>query len=322
MEQLMDLKAILHSKWANIFYLDKCRITEINGRVRYLTKTDKEYQYGNIPVADTTVMLFGAETSVTRSAMKRLARADILVGFSGSEAWPLFAGTDIEWCMPKRNLHPSGYLQGWKSFWFDRNKRLDAAKQLQRARVQFMKKVWANDSYLITEGFNVRDDDIHRQLANNYKKIGQARKISELLQLETELSEQLHKIGAYRTRYVGFSRDKNAVGNVNTFLNHGNYLAYGLAACALWVLGIPNGFSVKHGKTRSGTLVYDVANLIKDTLILPWAFICARENATEQDFRMKCLQAFSDHRALDFMFDQIKILSLQYQNQEKAGDAA
>ncbi|STX45386.1 CRISPR-associated endonuclease Cas1, subtype I-F/YPEST [Legionella gratiana] len=32
-----------------------------------------------------------------------------------------------------------------------------------------------------------------------------------------------------------------------------------------------------HGKTRRGALVFDVADLIKDALILPWAFICAKE---------------------------------------------
>ena len=61
------------------------------------------------------------------------------------------------------------------------------------------------------------------------------------------------------------------------FLNHGNYLAYGLAATTLWVLGIPHGFAVMHGKTRRGALVFDVADLIKDSVILPWAFICAKE---------------------------------------------
>ncbi len=35
MEQLTDLKAILHSKRANIYYLDKCRVMQKDGRVLY-----------------------------------------------------------------------------------------------------------------------------------------------------------------------------------------------------------------------------------------------------------------------------------------------
>jgi hypothetical protein len=37
MEQLTDLKAILHSKRANIYYLEKCRVMQKDGRVLYLT---------------------------------------------------------------------------------------------------------------------------------------------------------------------------------------------------------------------------------------------------------------------------------------------
>lgn len=66
-----------------------------------------------------------------------------------------------------------------------------------------------------------------------------------------------------------------------------------------------------HGKTRRGALVFDVADLIKDTIVLPWAFICAKENATEQEFRQQCLQAFTDHKALDVMFDQVKKVALK-----------
>ena len=55
--------------------------------------------------------------------------------------------------------------------------------------------------------------------------------------------------------------------------------------------------------------MFDVADLVKDTLILPWAFICAKEKATEQEFRQQCLQNFTKHNTLDFMFDTIKTLS-------------
>jgi CRISPR-associated protein Cas1 len=68
-----------------------------------------------------------------------------------------------------------------------------------------------------------------------------------------------------------------------------------------------------HGKTRRGALVFDVADLIKDAIVLPWAFVCAKENATEQEFRQQCLQAFTNHKALDFMFDQVKLAALQGQ---------
>ncbi|MGJ8694550.1 MAG: type I-F CRISPR-associated endonuclease Cas1f, partial [Thalassotalea sp.] len=72
-----------------------------------------------------------------------------------------------------------------------------------------------------------------------------------------------------------------------------------------------HGFAVMHGKTRRGALVFDIADLIKDALVLPWAFICAKENATEQEFRQQILQAFTDHKTLDYMFEQVKKVALQ-----------
>lgn len=66
-----------------------------------------------------------------------------------------------------------------------------------------------------------------------------------------------------------------------------------------------------HGKTRRGALVFDVADLIKDAIVLPWSFICAKEGASEQEFRQQILQSFIDNHALDFLFDTVKTIALQ-----------
>ena len=144
-----------------------------------------------------------------------------------------------------------------------------------------------------------------------------ATQTSFLLATKAKLTKQLYKFAARHTNMAGFVREHEATDKANAFLNHGNYLAYGLAASTLWVLGIPHGFAVMHGKTRRGALVFDVADLVKDAIILPWSFICARENATDQEFRQQCLQAFADHKALDFMFDQVKALALDAREEVK-----
>lgn len=312
MEQLTDLKAILHSKRANIYYLEMCRVMQKDGRVLYLTEEKNENQYWNIPIANTTCLLLGTGTSITQAAMRMLASAGVLVGFSGSGGTPLLMASEIEWLSPQSEYRPTEYVQGWVSFWFDDEKRLQAAKQLQHARIQYMKTVWSKDSDLKIEGFNIDDADIMRGLNNASAKIEKAQKVAELLQAEAQFTKQLYKIAVNRTKYGDFVRERDNVDIANGFLNHGNYLAYGLAATTLWVLGIPHGFAVMHGKTRRGALVFDVADLIKDTLILPWAFICAKEKATEQEFRQQCLQAFTQHKALDFMFDQVKSIALEH----------
>lgn len=324
MEQLTDLKAILHSKRANVYYLEKCRVMQKDGRVLYLTEAKNENQYWNIPIANTTCLLLGTGTSITQAAMRMLAQAAVLVGFCGGGGTPLLMANDIEWLTPQSEYRPTEYLQGWMSFWFDSDKRLQAAKTFQHSRLDYLQQVWGKDRDLINEGFDSQQANIEQALNSYRGKIDRQEQVGHLLQAEAVLTKQLYKIAANNTKHDTFVREHSgSIDNANAFLNHGNYLAYGLAATTLWVLGIPHGFAVMHGKTRRGALVFDIADLIKDALILPWAFICANEGATEQEFRQQCLQNFTQHKALDFMFEQVKAIALQdWRENDASGDVS
>ncbi len=312
MEQLTDLKAILHSKRANIYYLEKCRVMQKDGRVLYLSEASKELQYWNIPIANTTCLLLGTGTSITQAAMRMLAQAGVLVGFSGSGATPLLMANEIEWLTPQSEYRPTEYIQGWMRFWFDETKRLEAAKAFQTARIGFLEKTWSKDRELHYEGFDAKNAEIQKMLHKARESIEAAPNVGKLLQIEADLTKRLYKHAATATGQSGFVREHNSADLANDFLNHGNYLAYGLAATTLWVLGIPHGFAVMHGKTRRGALVFDVADLIKDALVLPWAFIAAKERMDENAFRAQCLQAFVEHGAMDFMFNRVKEIALSH----------
>ncbi|MCX7102243.1 MAG: type I-F CRISPR-associated endonuclease Cas1f [Methylobacter sp.] len=311
MEQLTDLKAILHSKRANIYYLEKCRVMQKDGRVLYLTEAKEQNYYWNIPIANTTVILLGTGTSITQAAMRMLASAGVLVGFCGGGGSPLFTGSEIEWLTPQSEYRPTEYVQAWLKFWFDDDKRLTVAKAFQEARVTYLKSIWEKDRDLKAENFFIDDSSLSNALNGYTEQIKTANKVGDLLQREALLTKQLYRYAAKATKLDDFVREREATDLANGFLNHGNYLAYGLAATTLWVLGIPHGFAVMHGKTRRGALVFDIADLIKDTIVLPWAFISAKEKATEQEFRQQVLQKFTEHKALDFMFDQVKQQALR-----------
>jgi CRISPR-associated protein Cas1 len=317
MEHLTDLKAILHSKRANIYYLEKCRVMQKDGRVLYLTEAKKEYQYYNIPIANTTCLLLGTGTSITQAAMRMLAQAGVLVGFSGSGATPLFMGTEIEWMTPQSEYRPTEYIQGWMQFWFDDDKRLETARRFQIERIAFLKKVWSKDKELKLNGIDTKEDLLSTMLNNTIEQINDAYNVNKLLTIEAELTKKLYKYVAKKTDQIGFTREHNSADEANVFLNHGNYLAYGLGATTLWVLGISHGFAVMHGKTRRGALVFDVADLIKDAVVLPWAFICAKEGMSENEFRSQILQKFVEHKALDFMFDEVKKASQYYKESKE-----
>lgn len=311
MEQLTDLKAILHSKRANIYYLEKCRVMVKSGRVVFLTVAETENQYWNIPIANTTVVLLTMGTSITQAAVRMLASAGVLIGFSGTGGTPLIAASEVEWLSPQSEYRPTEYVQGWMSFWFDEKKRLHVAKQFQKLRISYLESVWLKDRDLQSHGFYADDMDVSSAMKSFSGKIESSPGVGDLFQIEAQLTKKLYKIAANRTQNKEFVRARDAEDTANSFLNHGNYLAYGLAATTLWVLGIPYAFAVMHGKTRRGALVFDVADLVKDALILPWAFICAKEQASEQEFRQQCLQTFTRHNALDFMFNEVKNVALE-----------
>lgn len=174
MEQLTDLKYILHSKRANIYYLEKCRVMQKDGRVLYLTEEKNENQYWNIPIANTTVLLLGTGTSITQAAMRMLASAGVLVGFCGGGGTPLLMANEIEWMTPQSEYRPTEYMQGWMRFWFEEAKRLEAAKQFQTARIQFLKTVWSKDKDLKAEGFYFEAQGIFQALESCNGKINQA----------------------------------------------------------------------------------------------------------------------------------------------------
>ena len=311
MEQLTDLKAILHSKRANIYYLEKCRVMQKDGRVLYLTEAKDEQLYWNIPIANTTVVLLGTGTSITQAAVRMLASAGVLIGFSGGGGTPLLAASEIEWLTPQSEYRPTEYVQGWLSFWFDETKRLQVAKHFQLMRINYLQDAWRKDRDLKNESFFIDDQDVTRAFSGFSNKVEQANNVTELLLIEAQLTKNLYKIAVSRTQQKDFVRNYDSTDSANAFLNHGNYLAYGLAATTLWVLGIPHGLAVMHGKTRRGALVFDIADLIKDAIVLPWAFVCAKEKMSEQEFRQQILQKFTEHKAMDFMFEQVKQQALQ-----------
>lgn len=141
---------------------------------------------------------------------------------------------------------------------------------------------------------------------------------TSLMLQEAQLTKSLYKLTSQTVGYGSFTRAKRGGGAdvANRFLDQGNYLAYGLAAVAAWVTGIPHGLAVMHGKTRRGGLVFDIADLIKDALIMPQAFIAAMEGEDSQQFRQRCINAFQQSDALDLM-----ITTLQDTSQLLAGVA-
>jgi len=309
-----DLKSILHSKRANLYYLQHCRVLVNGGRVEYVTDAGKRSLYWNIPIANTTTILLGTGTSITQAAMRELAKAGVLVGFCGGGGTPLFSALEVDievaWFSPQSEYRPTEYLQAWVRFWFDDDLRLYAAKRLQQLRLQRLRQQWQQGS-LRDSGFAVDNTRLDELLARSLVGIDLAQDTMALLTEEARLSKALFKLAVDAVGYGDFSRAKRGSGSdaANRFLDHGNYLAYGLGATACWVLGLPHGLAVLHGKTRRGGLVFDAADLVKDATILPQAFVCAMRGDDEQIFRRQCIETLTRSESLDWIIDSLKVIA-------------
>ena len=306
----------MHSKRANIYYLEHCRLLVNGGRVEFVTDEGKRSLYWNIPIANTTTVLLGTGTSITQAAMRELAKAGVLVGFCGGGT-PLFSANEVDievaWFSPQSEYRPTEYLQLWVRFWFDNALRLEAAKAFQRVRLQKIRQHWLGSRLLQEAGFSIQADTLEPALDHSLSSIDLALDHTFLLTEEARLTKHLFKLAARAVQYGDFARAKRGdVGDpANRFLDHGNYLAYGLGATAAWVLGLPHGLAVLHGKTRRGGLVFDIADLVKDAVILPQAFISAMRGDEEQEFRQACIESLTRSESLDFMIETVKAVAEQ-----------
>jgi len=297
-----DVMSILHSKREGIFYLEHCRVMLRDDRVEYATDLDKAGTfYWNIPTGNTVVILLGSGTSITQAAARRLSEDAVMVAFVGGGGAPLFLASQSEY-------RPTQYVQGWFRNWDVAQTRLDMAKQFARARCDFVGSSWRRLARL-----SERDVTPAVAVETFRKAIDLASSTQAIMEAEARCAKALYSVLAQTFGIKGFTREHGKRDNAdltNSYLDHGNYLAYGLAGTVLWVLGIPHSMPVSHGMTRRGALVFDVADLIKDGIILPLAFACAEQGVSDQEFRGECIREVRRLKALEFMFDSVKAACL------------
>jgi len=293
-------RSILTSKRANLYYLEHCRVLVRGGGVEFVTPDGDRESYWNIPIANTTFILLGNGTSVSNAAMQKLAEAGVMVGFSGGSGTPLFSGVDVAWVTPQSTYTTTEYLGKWLDIWKDDGRRLSAAKRLQKCRLAFTKKWWASRHFK-DRGF--RPSPLTNAAEDFEDGIHSSTSIEQLLGCEGAWTRRLYGLAAGATNTSGFARDKSGSDKANQFLNHGNYLAYGCGAVTAWALGLPTQLALLHGKTRRGGLVFDLADVVKDGIILPQAFLSAMTGSSEKDFRNTCRDLLTTQGGLQTMFD-------------------
>lgn len=299
--------AVMLSKRANVFYLEHVRILQKENRVVYLTERDNPIeQFFNIPERNTAFVLLGKGTSITDAAIRKLADANVIVGFCGSGGSPLFAATDYVFLEPQSEYRPTEYMQSWLKIWFDDTLRLEKAKILLQERLEFTALVWQRNKFLIEKGIIFPKS----QELKFHQEILTSASITQLLLAEARWAKSIYSLIASSLK-LPFTREegkgaKETVGDlINSYIDHGNYIAYGFAAVALHGLGISFSLPLLHGKTRRGALVFDLADLIKDAFVLPLSFEFGLKRRKSQDFRDALIEICQREEVLDYLFSFI-----------------
>lgn len=290
---------ILPSKRKGIYYLEFCKISQVDERIVY-NRVQKAYeQFFSIPEKNTSVLLLGSGTSITQAAMRQLGDAGVIVGFTGGGGVPLFMASQSEY-------RPNEYFFAYLNKWQDKNKTLEMAKLLQIKRIHYVNNCWSAENKTTS-----KNTELFKQAGQEFESnIKLARTEEAILGYESNYAKSLYKIALNSMGHNGdFRREhgkKDSNDLFNSYLDNGNYLAYGLASVALWVLGIPFNMAVLHGKTRRGALVFDIADVIKDAVIMPAALEAAYNGDTRSDMRKQCIQNTIDNKSLDYLFNTIK----------------
>jgi CRISPR-associated protein Cas1 len=289
--------SILPSHRQGLYYLEHCRVMAKDERVVYARQEGAFTKFFAIPPANTSAILLGSGTSLTQAAARLLASEQVMLAFVGGGGTPLFLAAQNEY-------RPTEYCQAWIGLWQDKSKRLKAAKAFQTDRAKFLLQQWPK----LAEP--KPDKAVLEKLAEGYLSgIETAGDNGAILTQEAQFAKKLYDLWANCTQTKNFTRDpgkRDFKDPFNSYLDHGNYLAYGIAATVLWILGIPHSLPLIHGTTRRGALVFDVADIIKDTCVMPIAFQQAAAGRPDQEMRQACVAWLDESDAMTFLFQSIK----------------
>ena len=279
---------ILPSKRSVFLYVEHARVHLDEDRVVYAIAEGGRTREWPVPAVNCPVLLLGIGTSITQGAMRRLSEEKVMVGWVGNGGSPLLMGSMSEYAANDR-------LQRWISVWPDPARRLAGAKRLALLRCAAIRRLWP----AFSKDLETWPTDVFE------KAVPAAGSVEELRGLEGNMAKSLYVAcsRAYGVAWEGREAGVEDSSRANRFLDHGNYIAYGSAAVVLWAHGVPPGLAVNHGVTRAGALVFDLADVVKDALVMPLAFRSAASGWDSREFRESVIDAIDRHSILQTLFD-------------------
>jgi len=308
--QIEKFQLIPISQRGHIFILERSMVVRKNNRVMYAVVEDGYKKLFNIPEINTSMLILSAGTSITSEAIELLAQQGVLVLFSGGHGLTINTGIDyLIYAEPQNEYRPTEYNHKFAKIFLNDKERLNTAKKF------FLKRIENTENYY-NKLYENKKDIKYNILAFNpitlndffesYKeKIVNVKTNTELLNTEAIFTKELYKTFAKFYGISDFQKENNN-NPVSQDLKHFNYLCYGFASLALYALGISHSFSMFHGKTRRGGLVFDVADLIKDGISIPFAFYYANKNEKDTVKKYIFIDFLYEHNILKNILNFLK----------------
>lgn len=305
------------SKRGYIFLIEHARIKVENGKLVYLQAENGVFKSYNIPHINTSLIMIGEGSSISRDAVAMISDSNTILMFVGGKGTPLHASSDLSFTVisPAIEYAPTQYMQKWIYLFIDKEKALKAAKDFMYFRIENILYFYQKLDFIQETGVILNKDS--NEIKEYKSKINASKNETELLLSEAWFTKILYRKFTIAVNMSGFTREQGAKSNandfdiINGFLDHGNYLFYGLASVTLHGLGISYALPLLHGKTRRGALVFDVADLIKDAICLPLSFYCALDGNDDKQFREKLIFYVQKYKVLDKLFEQVKTVALK-----------
>lgn len=309
---MIEHKQIPLSKRGYIYFIEHTRVKVENGTLVYLKSENGIYKSYNIPYINTSLLMLGEGTSITRDAVAMLSDSGALLMFVGGGGTPLHSSSDLSFTTisPESEYRPTQYMQKWIYLFMDEDKRLLAAKQLMQYRIENIQTFY--DKTQEIQEMGITSINIKHLIEKFKENIVASTSTQELLLSEARFVKDLYAFFSKTIRLKEFIREQGKDSNannmdiINGFLDYGNYLCYGLGSVVLNGLGISYSLPLLHGKTRRGALVFDVADMVKDAICLPLAFYCGINGNSDREFREKLIWNINSHKILDKLFEQVK----------------
>jgi CRISPR-associated protein Cas1 len=249
----------------------------------------------SLPFRNIAGLMLGPGTSITQKAAQKCREANICLMFTTGDG-----GTPLLWTAPDE-YRPSSYSRAFHKLYYEDSQKALAIRLFVEFRIEAVMKNWPR--YI--------DDqdslDSCKKACELFKRQSQHLTGQSLLLEEARFTKTLYAIAARSFGVNWTSRQHQGdIDKANEYLNHGNYLAYGVANIALYVLGIPYSLNLIHGSTRAGALVFDVADLFKDACVLPMAFRAVANHDNEKIFRKNLINEFDQRKWLSQCLNTLK----------------